>query len=561
MLRRRSIADKCAILILLSFSRTSVFQLIRSISKNEWRFLGLMAVLVLLVTAVPYLYGYFTAPVGMVYTGLHHLTPGDTNVFLSMIEQVKQGHNIFLNLYTAEPQARLLVNPLWLSVGWLGKVFDFSNLLTLHLARSLWIVIFIFICYLFLVHLLPDVRKRKWIFIIILFSSGLGVFFNPFLFNVNNIYEHPTDIWVAESITFLTLFHSPHLIASLTLIILVFLLMLLAFEQDKLRYSVGAGVACLFLLWFHPFNGPTIYLVLGTYLLILFCWQRRIRWSHVKHFLVLSVMPIPAVLYLFLIGRADWVIRQWSAQNILPSPSVWMYIIGYGIVLLFALIGLWITLKNPSTKLIFIIAWTVSSASLLYIPLAFQRRLSEGLHLPLAILAGLGIFYLLDQIKIHDPHGLKRYALVFSLLLFLPLTNLQIVGQDIFMYQTKKDLPYYLHQGEVDAMAWLKSNVSADGVVFSSYYMGNYIPAYSGRIVWIGHGPQTINLVQKSEVSDWFWSSDNEADAKYDLLRRDRVSYVFYGRKEKELGSYDPGTKSYLQQAFQNSDASIYRVL
>ncbi|MBU0598615.1 hypothetical protein KKF61_06550, partial [Patescibacteria group bacterium] len=381
----------------------------------------------------------------------------------------------------------------------------------------------------------------------------------PFLFDVNNIYEHPTDIWVSESITFLTLYHSPHLIASLTLIVLIFLLMLLAFEYNKKRYSISAGVACLFLLWFHPFNGPTVYLVLGTYLLVLMLWQRKIIKSYIKHFLILCIIPVPAVVYLYLISRADWVIRTWAAQNILPSPSVWMYIIGYGFILLFAFLGVWITFKKADNKKLFLVIWAIFSAMLLYIPLSFQRRMSEGLHIPLSILAFFGIYYLYKKIK--TKRELYGYSLIMFLIIFLPLTNFQILGQDIYLYTTKKDLPYYLYEEEVAAMGWLKNNIGEKEIIFSSFYMGNYIPAHSGRIVWIGHGPQTIDLPTKYQQSEWFWQSDNEILEKRNFLQDNAIDYIFYGRKEKELGTYNPATKEYLEQVFINSKVEIYKVL
>lgn len=474
--------------------------LIQSITSSEKKFILWIIILMVIVTSAPYLYGYFSAPPDKIYTGVHHLTPGDTNVYLSMIEQVKQGNNIFINPYTSEPQSRIYTNPIWLSAGWLARIFNLPNLLTFHIVRVIWTVIFILVLYLFLAYIFLKPKSRRWALIIILFSSGVGVFLNPFIFNPADIYEHPTDIWVPESITFLTIYNVAHLIASLTMIILSFLLMLLAFENNKLKYSLGAGIACLFMFWFHPFNGPTIYLVMATYLIILFLWKRKFYWSHIKHCLVLAVVPIPAILYLYLISRVDWVINQWSAQNILPSPGVWMYVIGYGFILLFAIGGLWISLKNPSNKRIFIIAWAISSSMLLYIPFAFQRRLSEGLHIPLAILAFWFILFLIersgDQKK---SFNITTNVLVIFLFVFLPLTNIQIIGQDIYLYTMEKGYPYYITTGEVEAMHWLRDNVAEDEVTFSSFYSGNFIPAYAGRIVYIGHGPQTIDLVEKEK--------------------------------------------------------------
>jgi len=521
-----------------------------------------LAGVIIIVTAIPYLYGYFTTPVGMAYTGVHYLTPGDINVMLSNIEQVKQGHLIFINPYTAEPQHRWLVNPLWLSIGAMAKIFSLPNLLAYHIARSIWIVIFFVVMYLFLMFMFSDRRKRLWMMVIIIASSGLGLFFNPFLFDLTNLYEHPTDTWVPESITFLTLYHSPHLIASLTLIILVFLLMLLAFDTNRWRYSIGAGVSCFFLLWFHPFNGPTIFSVLGVYMLTMFFRSRRIIWSYVRHYAVLCVFPIPIVIYMYMMSKYDWVIRMWNQQNVLPSPSVWMYLIGYGLLIPLGVYGLWITCKKLDSKGVFIIGWLATSALLVYFPIYFQRRMIEGFHIPLAILAALALLALVDRWRDPRPGSwqLKLSLLVAFCAIFLPLTNIQIMGQDIFKYQTNKEYPYYLPQTEIESMQWLKAHTTDRDIIFSTYEIGNFIPAYSGRVVWIGHGPQTINLEEKYIQNAWFWWQDDINGSKRQWLHDQRVTYLWYGPNEKNAGAYVPDTKTYLEKVFSNSDVSLYRV-
>ncbi len=527
------------------------------IQRKEWFFVWVMAGLLILLTAAPFLFGYLQRPTDAVFTGLHHLAPGDTNVFLSMIEQVQQGENAFLNLYTSEPQARIFINPLWLSVGWIGKLFHFSNLLTLHVARSLAIIAMVYVLYLFVSYFIKQIRWRRWVLLALLFASGLGVFFNPFLFDANNIYEHPTDIWIAESVTFLSALHSPHLIASLTLMVLTFYLMLRAFDTQQLKYSVGAGIASFFLAWFHPFNGPTVFAVLLVYMLTMFIWHRRIYWRWVKHYVILGLCTLPAVIYLFTLQQTDWVIRNWSAQNILPSPSIWMYIIGFGLLLPLALIGVWRTVQLQYSRRLFLAVWMVVSWVLIYMPVSFQRRMSEGMQIPLIILAVCGIIFLFKRIS----HTYLRIGFAMTLLLFLPLSNLQVLGQEFYLFSSKPTLPYYLEQDEVDAMHWLRDQAGYRDIIFSSYYIGNYIPAYSGRVVWIGHGPQTIDLPWKYETSKWFWQDNADDQAKEDLLRGDGIHYVWFGRKEQELGSYDPSQHDYLREVYHNPAVTIYAVI
>ncbi len=528
-----------------------------TVQSSEWRFTAIIAVALIIITAAPFLYGYLQRPEGTVFTGLHHLAPGDTNVFLSMIEQVKQGENVFLNLYTSETQARIFINPLWLSVGWLGKIFHLSNLLALHIARLIWIVILVFVLYRFLSYFITKVKWRRWALAALMFASGLGVFFNPFLFDVHNIYEHPTDIWIAESVTFLSALHSPHLLASLTLLILTFYLMLRAFDTDRWRYSIGAGISSFFLAWFHPFNGPTVFVVLLVYMIVMFIWKRKVNWRWAWHYIILGLCTVPAVIYLFVMQQTDWVIRSWSAQNLLPSPSVWMYLIGFGLLVPLAVVGGWRILRQHDPRQLFLVVWAIVAGILIYVPVSFQRRMSEGMQIPIILLAMFGIAYLVY--RIHNQY--LRWGMIMGLIIFLPLTNFQVLGQEFYLFHSKPTLPYYLEQGEVDGMHWLRDHAGYRDIIFSSYYIGNYIPAYSGRVVWIGHGPQTINLPWKFETNEWFWQDNRDDIQKETLLREEGIRYVWYGRKEQELGLYDPSQHDYLELVYENLSVQIYSLI
>ncbi|MFH1233304.1 MAG: hypothetical protein V1649_01475, partial [Patescibacteria group bacterium] len=73
-----------------------------NISKNEWRFVFLLAAAVIIITTLPYLYAFFSAPKNKIYNGLHILTPGDIYVYFSYLEQTAQGSYLFKNLFTSE---------------------------------------------------------------------------------------------------------------------------------------------------------------------------------------------------------------------------------------------------------------------------------------------------------------------------------------------------------------------------------------------------------------------------------------------------------------------------
>ncbi len=542
-------------------------QLLQSITKREWRVVLVCYVVLVLLTSAPYLYGYITRPEGSVYTGIRNLTPGDFNAWFSWMEQVQQGKLLLKNPYTTEPQKVAYTNPLWESIGLFAKFFSMSNLLAMHVARILLLAVFLIVLMLFLSFFLRSVRQRIITFLVILFSSGIGLFVGPFIrLYHDDTLDYPTDLWVPESNTFLTIYHSPHLLASLIMVLLIFLLMLIAFRTGRWWASVFAGLAGLLLVWFHPFNAATVFAVLFVYLFIHAILEQRIPWRVLLHFAVFGLLTLPAFAYLFWLRAYDSTIALWESQNLLPSPSILMYLAGFGLLVPLALIGGRASLWPQRKEALFILTWVVVSSSLLYSPLDFQRRLVEGLHVPVSILAGWGIVRILDWISyrfIVQPRTVFILGSIVGafLVVFLPLTNFQILSQDLYTYATKKEFPYYLTGQEASALAWVKDNTPDNAVLLSRMEIGNFLPAYTGRTVYIGHGPQTLYWRDKHAVVTRFFFHNNLDDAKYQFLKQNSITYIYYGEREHSIGTYNPFIKPYLEKVYDAGGIAVFRVL
>jgi hypothetical protein len=58
------------------------------------------------------------------FTGGNYLNSGDTSVYISYIEQAKEGKFLMSNLFTSENQRDVFFAPLWLVLGLLARVFN-----------------------------------------------------------------------------------------------------------------------------------------------------------------------------------------------------------------------------------------------------------------------------------------------------------------------------------------------------------------------------------------------------------------------------------------------------
>src|SRR3989344_2131634 len=390
-------------------------ELIQSITKKEWWLVALFSLILIILTGLPYLYAYLTAPSGLVYNGLNSLTPADNPVYYSYINQVERGEIFLKDLFTPEPQSDGLFNIFWFSLGILARVFNLSAIFTFHLVRLLLIPVFLAVAYIFISLFFNDVIKRKWSLILLSFSSGIGAYFvyPLYLYNLEDKpgFWSPLDTWVPESITFLTLYKTPHFIASLILMFLILLLVFLALNKRKISYVVVAGLLSLVYFNFHPFYIPTIFLTVGIYLLILIFKNKKILWREVSYYLLFILISSPSIFYHLWTLSNNEVLVQRALQNINLAPPFIFIIIGYGFLWPLGLIGFYslIIRKELDEKYIFLLSLILACIILIRLPLQFQTRYTQGLHLSLVIFSVSGLFYLKERFL--TANRIKRYDL------------------------------------------------------------------------------------------------------------------------------------------------------
>jgi len=552
--------------------------LLNSIDRKEWRLIIWFIIIVILLTTLPYFYGWLQTPDNYTYTGLHSLTPGDTHVYFSWMEQVKQGHFISEDLYTSEPQARILLNSFWSVEGLIAKYTGLSNNLVLQATRIILIPFFIILLYLISAYLWADKFWRKISFIFLTFASGIGIVISIFLpgsVYSKGWYNWPLDMWAPESNNLLTMFQSPHLIFSTGLIILILWLSFLAFEKNKFKYSFTAGLLALILLQFHPFHTPTIFGVLVGYFIIQFLINIKQLKSHqdylfniVKHATTIVIISLPSVLYWLYLGAYDFVTIIRTYQNVCLTPSLWVTLVSYGFIIILAVWAIYqfIRKKQFNNKSIFLVVWLVVQFSLLYSPFPFQRRLMQGLQIPMILLAVFGLQFIYKYLqqkltaKNFDFYINNKYLAIILFILLFTSSNINNWIREIAVFAEIYP-QLYVHNSSITGYDWLKNNTIADTVILTDLYNGNLIPGRTGRKVYIGHGVETLFFESKLMQMVWFYSTNNLDAKKIKFLQQGNIDYIFYSPNEKGIGDFNPAEKKYLKNVFSQEEVQIYQVI
>lgn len=540
-------------------------EIFKSVSKKEWQFIAFFSLLLVLITSIPLIYGWLKTPPGKIFTAMHFASADDWFVYYSFINQGKDGLWLFKDLFSSVEHLAV-IRPEWLVVGLLARLFDFSAPVAFHLARILLIPVFIFVCYLIIAYFFTDKLKRKLALIFLGLSSGVGtlLIYRLALYPsnyVNGNFSWPMDLWVPDINTFFTLFASPHFIAASILVFLIFLSTILFSDEGNYFYSLVAGLSGLLLFIIHPFQVLKVYAIIGVFFLILFIRNRRIIWNYVWHGFIFFILSLPSVLYYLWLINVDWLTVQRAAQNINPTTPIYVTIFSFGGLFFGAVLGIYYLLENnrfKQNKYLFLAVWAVIQFILLYAPVNYQRRLALGIHLPLALLTAIFIFYFYEINKVWVKKNATA-VVVFFILIFLP-SNLFVLATDIMVYSQEREASY-LDLDTYNAFIWLKENSEPSSIIFSTVRTGNVLPAYALRTSYVGHAVETPFFNQRKIEPDWFFSQGHEMELEHQFLSERNISYVFFGPRESELGNFHPESKNYLAPVYTSPKAKIFKVL
>ncbi len=512
-----------------------------AVGKKESRWALAWAVLIVGLSCLPYLYAWLSTPADTFYTGLI-VNPYDGNSYLAKMRQGARGEWLFHLPYTPEEHPGAFIYTFYLFLGHLAAWTGLPLILVYHLARVLSGVFLLLVAYRFAALFLEDIGERRTAFLLIGLSSGLGWLASPFLLT--------PDLWIPEAVTFYAIFTNPHFP-------LVVALMLLIFAHVVEGRLWWACLASFLLAVIQPFGLLTIYAVLGGYLALRWIMDKRFPRLEVIITVASGVVTVPLIIYDFYVFTSNPAMKAWAAQNLTLSPPPWHFALGYGLVFVLALAGLVWSIRERCNLLL--ATWVVVNVSLLYAPFSLQRRLVTGLHIPLCILAAVGLCrYLLPR------RPLLRNVIIA---LTLPTNILLLVAST--GGAARHEHPLHVYRAEKEALDWLRENTAPHEVVLASPgedspgpfpFPGNglLIPAWAGNRVLYGHPFETIEAEEKRAQVKTFFARETEAQVRREILERYDVDYVFYGPQERASGADLEGLP-FLTAVYRNDLVTIYR--
>lgn len=579
----------------------------RSVTRREAMVVLAAAVGILALTCVPYL---VAAQPGYAGPGLHFAGfiwgVDDGNVYLSQIRQYSEGRLFAYDQFTTLPQTPRYLNLLWLTLGQLHRLTGWPLVTLYHLGRVVGGVLLLYAIYLLAAEMGLARRGRVLAFLLAAFSSGLGwivylAVVSGHLSQDQGAALSPVDIaagWQAmpEALVPLTLLLNPLFAAGIALMTATFLWGLRAGRQAGLGAAAMCGVCLLLLGNVHTYDVLTVCPLLGLWFLLL-AIRRQLTWaSAAGRYALILALGLPTTLWQYLLLRSD---PTWAAKAATPTPSpaVTGYLLGYGLVLGAAILGIFLLCRtscrtagveketperlsplarphdaSPGTlaPIYLAVLWLVLGLLAVYAPLAFQRKLVEGLHVPICLLAAVALTGWAQRLTRSSFTLLALGAIVVT----LP-SNVYFASDCLLhMRANNRDLvwallpPAYVTEDERAALAWLGEHTSESDVVMCSSLMGNHVPAAAPCRVIAGHWGETVNFRRLLAQVTRFYNPALPAELRWGLLRYLGATLVIYGPEERLLQGLPLNSTSdeldparalpHLTPAFQQGTVTIY---
>ncbi len=445
--------------------------------KPKW--FWVIAGLALLLSSVPYLFALATQPPDTVYFGVQWGFD-DHAVYAAWAKQAQEGRLLFENRFTTEQQPGLTLQAYFLLIGNIAKITGIP--IAMHIGRLLFGFLFLLALYRLTRRLSDSSFVQATAFATAIFGAGTGyLYWARYLGDLGM--NRPIDVWQPEAFTFPSLMTNGLFCAALWLM-LVFVNSLLD-AKDSWKPVLPGFLALLVLTNIHTYDTLTLAIV-GAGFLATQIFARTVSGGWIFRAAVMAAGAIPSLLWFLHVRSVDPVFAA-RAATVTVSPSLYNILIGYGPLLLLALlayflgryrpetgeapgsahtactllllllvvmvfmqggysldqpwldvapwVGLfaaglfvcaWMRPQVPAYGLLF--AWLTMGLIALYYPGLFQRKLAMGLSIPIGLSAGLALAWLIERTKEESRRPLAVLAV-----LALSITSFKWIERDMLM--------------------------------------------------------------------------------------------------------------------------------
>jgi hypothetical protein len=281
-------------------------------------------------------------------------------------------------------------------------------------------------------------------------------------------------------------------------------LFLLAIER---RRPWLAAVAGLLVSWVHPWQGIVLIGIVASVAV----WERRRR-------LLAMALPTAATLaplvYFVVLSRIDPAWGEGSEAGAASHEWGWL-LLAIAPLAVFAVAGAVSTLRVRELRLQerMLVLWPLVTVGVYgALDRTFFFNVLSGITIPLAVLA------------VRGARALPLPAAAAAVAMATIPGVAPVVGE----YREGEgagNSPRYLRAGEADALEFVDESPRRGGVI-TRLYLGQAVPAFTGRRTYVGHPSWTSDLHERVDATEELFAGRMPPAEARALVRRTRVAFV-----------------------------------
>ena len=479
-------------------------------SRREFRACFGWGLLVFGVSAVPYILAYLLAPRGSSFNGFFFIID-DAATYVSKMREGADGAWGWADPYITQPVARpVLLFEFYILWGKVAALLHISMFAAYQLARLSGAIALVFGIRMLVRATLPPGRVRRVATVLATVGSGAG-FILALVASVTHqqaIFGQDIgalDLHLPELSGFYSVLAIPHFSwAAGLMAIAVAQLMALARApgpRAAVGPACGSAVALVALCFIHPQMLFLLAPLAGAYLLLV--RARPTSWALTA---VPFIICLPLLLYYLRILTGDPVIVEWSKQWKHQAPGFVSLVFGLGLPLVLAVVAVATGAARRTPELSLLLAWVVLVGLMLYLPnpVNIQRRLIDGLYIPVAILGALGLEAVIEWRAARRRGPLRRPGPIVTSAVGISLVTPVLLWVLAMTWAVGHEPSLFQPTAEFAAIDWL-GTVRGSGApppgVLADPLTGLYIPERAGVRVYAGHYSETLFYLDRARLA------------------------------------------------------------
>ncbi len=553
-----------------------------------WYFLLPVAVgITLTISLSPWFFEYLATPAGQVFSGINRWS-SDYFTYLSYVELGRRGELGARLLATTQPQIPVYAHLAHTLPGFVfGHLFGFNSIFSYHLARAIYGLIFLILCWVFFYRLTKSKMLTAVAFWLTFYVAG---------------FPKIDHLWPISFSRYLAWFQEQNIIGRATGPLhytagaIFFILVVLWWFTGKTagwKKILVAGILINFTLLANPFAFLILSVSFGIFALVTFAWDSLVPFT----------LAIPLFLYnQHFLSQPPWgTLGNAPAFYIISHPAIpfWDAIMSIGPIFFLGIAGAILMLLRESEdmkflrqshvelpQLIFLIIWFFVQLFLFFfgdfVRLDPLRSFNSLYYLPLALFSAYLITIVSTQLTqiiiqiilrkrkhlfraIKEQTEQQRGEWVFliarnTVLSFLLFTLFIITGpnyylsykEQLFAFTDFKSFSNFTYPtvAQVAAFRWLEKNTPVGSGVLALYEASFLIIGFSGNATGAN---MDYNLRTP------FYSGTLSARDADQFLKNNHFRYVYDGYQERAVGG-NIALYPFLKKIYENPEVKIYQV-